>query len=113
MPPFPFFVNPPFKKNYYNPYFPSNLSSNYNYSNKNNGKINSKITYDANLIDVKADCNNSINNMSDVNGDDTFDFFGLKLHSDDLLIIGLLFFLYKEDVKDPYLYISLILLLLS
>ena len=33
--------------------------------------------------------------------------------NDDLLLIGLIFFLYKEDVKDQYLFIALILLLLS
>ena len=42
-----------------------------------------------------------------------FDLFGLKLYNDDLLLIGLIFFLYKEDVKDQYLFIALILLLLS
>lgn len=42
-----------------------------------------------------------------------FEIFGIKLHFDDLLIIALLFFLYQEDVKDEYLYISLVLLLLS
>lgn len=45
--------------------------------------------------------------------DEVFEIFGIKLHFDDLLIIALLFFLYKEEVKDQYLYISLILLLLS
>jgi hypothetical protein len=42
-----------------------------------------------------------------------FEIFGMKLYFDDLLIIGLLFFLYTEDVKDQYLFIALILLLLS
>ena len=55
---------------------------------------------------------------SDLDKDDydeeqCFEIFGLKLHFDDLLIIALLFFLYQEEVKDTYLYISLILLLLS
>lgn len=45
--------------------------------------------------------------------EECFEIFGLKLHFDDLLIIALLFFLYQEEVKDSYLYISLILLLLS
>ena len=45
--------------------------------------------------------------------EDCFEIFGLKLHFDDLLLIALLFFLYQEDVKDSYLYIALILLLLS
>lgn len=38
---------------------------------------------------------------------------GLKLYLDDLIILALLFFLYKEDVKDESLFIALILLLLS
>ena len=38
---------------------------------------------------------------------------GIKLYQDDLIILGLLFFLYKEEVKDESLFISLILLLLS
>ena len=42
-----------------------------------------------------------------------FEIFGLKLHFDDILIICLLFFLYLEGVKDEWLFISLILLLLS
>lgn len=42
-----------------------------------------------------------------------FDLFGIKLYNDDLLLLGLIFFLYKEDVKDQYLFFALILLLLS
>lgn len=38
---------------------------------------------------------------------------GIKLYLDDLIILGLLFFLYQEGVKDENLFISLILLLLS
>ena len=38
---------------------------------------------------------------------------GIKLYLDDLIIIGLLFFLYKEDVQDEILFGILILLLLS
>lgn len=39
--------------------------------------------------------------------------FGVSLHTDDILIIGLLIFLYIEEVDDPYLFVALILLLLS
>ena len=42
-----------------------------------------------------------------------FDVFGLKLYHDDILLIGLIFFLYQEEVKDQYLFFALILLLLS
>lgn len=38
---------------------------------------------------------------------------GIKLYLDDIIILGLLFILYQEDVKDEMLFISLILLLLS
>ena len=42
-----------------------------------------------------------------------FDLFGIKLYFDDVLILSLLFFLYKEEVKDEGLFLSLILLLIS
>jgi len=45
--------------------------------------------------------------------DPCFEIFGLTLHFDDLLLLALLFFLYQEEVKDTYLYVALILLLLS
>ena len=38
---------------------------------------------------------------------------GISLYLDDLIILGLLFFLYKEQVQDEMLFISLILLLLT
>lgn len=41
------------------------------------------------------------------------EFMGIKLYLDDLIIIGILFLLYNEDVKDEVLFIILILLLLS
>ncbi len=41
------------------------------------------------------------------------EFSGLKLYLDDLIILSILYFLYKEDVKDDILFILLILLLIS
>lgn len=41
------------------------------------------------------------------------DLFGIKLHFDDVLILSLLFFLYKEDVKDEGLFLALVMLLIS
>lgn len=65
-------------------------------------------------------CNNSNcfdNNFSDDCCNNAYEqcinIFGLELHFDDLLILGLLFFLYKEEVKDNYLYIVLLMLLFS
>ena len=39
--------------------------------------------------------------------------FGIKLYFDDLLLICLIWFLYNEGVQDQFLFIALILLLLS
>lgn len=38
---------------------------------------------------------------------------GIQLYLDDIIILGLLFFLYKENVQDEMLFLSLILLLLT
>lgn len=40
-----------------------------------------------------------------------FELFGLKIYTDDILILALLYFLYTEGIKDDYLFIILILLL--
>ncbi len=42
-----------------------------------------------------------------------FEIFGIELYLDDIIIIGLLFLLYKEGVQDELLYIALILLLVG
>lgn len=42
-----------------------------------------------------------------------FEIFGIKLYFDDLLLLGLLFFLYSEGVEDQELFFALVLLLLS
>lgn len=42
-----------------------------------------------------------------------FEILGLRLYFDDLLLICLIIFLYNEGVKDQFLFIALILLLLS
>lgn len=38
---------------------------------------------------------------------------GIKLYLDDIIILGLLFILYQEEVKDDMLFLSLVLLLLT
>ncbi len=42
-----------------------------------------------------------------------FNLLGINLYFDDILIILVIFFLYTEHVNDPYLLITLILLLLT
>ena len=53
-------------------------------------------------------------NKSNKNNDDyLFDLFGLKIYSDDVLLVSLIYFLYSEGVKDDSLFLVLVLLLLS
>lgn len=57
--------------------------------------------------------NNFLHQEDRSDDEEFFNLFGLKLYHDDILLIGLIFFLYQEDVKDQYLFCALILLLLS
>lgn len=41
------------------------------------------------------------------------EFMGISLYFDDILILCLLFFLYQEGVQDMYIYLALVLLLMS
>ena len=59
--------------------------------------------------------NNSENKKNSHNNNERefFEIFGIKLYFDDILIVCLLYFLYKEDVHDEMLFLALILLLIS
>lgn len=58
--------------------------------------------------------NNLISNLFNGNTNtDCIEIFGYKIHFDDLLLLGLIFCLYKEGVEDQLLFMSLILLLLT
>ena len=102
---------PEFSRGYYNHNIHT-TEKNYKSSNKpkdpnENKKANTKSSYGFSFLD-------NFFNQTDRGEDESFfDLFGLKLYNDDLLLIGLIFFLYKEDVKDQYLFIALVLLLLS
>ena len=104
------------------PYTPSNFSNNFSgnfNSNSNFGNSTSansslgnstfgNLHFDENSASKEPEVNNDVHFY-----DECFEILGLKLHFDDLLIMCILFFLYQEEVKDSYLYIALILLLLS
>ena len=47
------------------------------------------------------------------NAEPIVEILGISLYLDDIIILGLLFFLYQEGVKDYMLYLALIMLLLS
>ena len=127
---FPFF---PFSyRNYYNMYYSRNnkFSSNYNFQKE----IANKELDDKNLEikDIKVPPlkrsfkhkkkSSKYNPFANFNFSSLFSsnleepvlkILGMYLYLDDLLIIGLLFFLYTEGVQDEILFIILILLLLS
>lgn len=115
--------NPGHNVNYNSTYRSNNNLHNYsNVPNKNTETHYSpSITRSQNNRDNNNNNNNNSNSLPSIDScfednyfsDEYFEIFGLKLHFDDILIICILFFLYQEDVKDTYLYISLILLLLS
>lgn len=126
MPGYPFFSPFNFGRNYYNSQYSNNpynkvaskkCSCN---DNKQNCKIkneqcNSFHKEPQNSKDVKNLSSPYNNNCESENRyyEQFFEVFGIKLYFDDLLILALLFFLYKEDSHDDYLYIILIMLLLG
>lgn len=88
--PFPY-LNPYRKYNYYNTFKKNNKTSSSNFNVTTNKEKNIQ------------------NNNTDV----WLDIFGIKLYSDDILILSLLYFLYEEEVKDEGLFLALVLLLIS
>lgn len=79
-----------------------------NIDKANNRNYNKKRTSKNNFanFNISAILNSDLNTP-------ILEILGIKLYLDDLIIIGLLFFLYKEDVQDELLFFILILLLLS
>ena len=56
---------------------------------------------------------NILNNFFPIDKEGKINILGFKVYTDDLLILFILLFLYIEKVNDYFLYIILILLLLS
>lgn len=104
---FPFIANPYYRRPFHqNQYFNTYNKKSY-YTNLNKYTDNHYTTYSNHLEEKKEILKESTLEH------DFFEIFGLKLYYDDILLICLLFFLYNEGVKDQYLFISLILLLIS
>lgn len=101
----------------------NNLSCNQNENNNinipNTNNINNKNTNKYNYNKKKSSKYNhfaNINFNSLLSSDlehPIIEILGIQLYLDDLIILGLLFFLYKEDVHDEILFGMLLLLLLS
>lgn len=139
---YPFWGFPSFRRNYYYQR-PNYYTSNYYKLNNNISKPSNNFQNSTNtsVNNTSNSFNKNINNHSSCNTkkestfsphlqteskkvdfscDDNyysdteyFNILGFSLHIDDLLILALLFFLYQEGIDDIYLYISLVLLLLS
>lgn len=82
------------------------------YQDYNYVKWNKPISVE-NSPDNEQSCKQDQKENSSSSESPVFDVFGIKLYSDDLLILGLLFFLYEEKVQDQELFLTLLLLLLS
>ena len=127
---FPYFGYP-----YHNPYYKYYRSPN-SYVNIQKNAYTSKLTETSeensttsqNSIDNKAiykeenfeneykeNVQRACNSLDNNNESDKpiFELFGIKLYSDDLIILAVLFLLYEQNVKDEMLYIILFLLLFS
>lgn len=102
-----------FYPHYYGNYMPHYPQNSYNTVNKTPtyvSKHNSR-----KKLPPKHHCEeNSIpNNDEKIKDNVMFELLGIKLYQDDIILICLIFFLYNEGIKDEFLFIALILLLLS
>ncbi len=125
MPIFPFYqypyMNRYYARNNYNKTLikeSNNFDSNHNISNlANNNDIETNQTQNnKNNKSSRYSSFGSIHFQNPFSMDSTepiFEILGISLYLDDLIILGLLFLLYQEGVKDYMLFLVLILLLLS
>lgn len=111
---YPFFT--PFRyKNYYNNNYNNNVS---HYVNNDKHYVNAikeekkPSQFSCNFESEKVLNERTLKN-SNRSESSFFEILGLKLYYDDILLICLIFFLYKENVKDNYLLLALVMLLLS
>lgn len=85
-----------------------------NYENKENQENinqNENRSYKYNSFGPIKFINPFTNDVQD--NEPIIELLGLQLYLDDLIILGLLFFLYKEEVQDEMLFLALLLLLLT
>ncbi len=86
----------------------NNFSKNYLYNKIIHKNFSKGANFSGTLENTKSQNSESVKTE-----DAIFEIFGIKLHYDDILLICLIFFLYKEGVKDEFLFLVLILLLIS
>lgn len=102
---FPYYGYPYNYYKYYNHY--NNLNQQIAKSEIDNSEKKESITNSESI-------SNTNNSKRSSNSDQAiFEIMGIKLYLDDLIILGVLYFLYEQNVKDEMLYIILFLLLIS
>lgn len=113
--PFPFYKNYSRSPNHYNFQQPNinNTSFSNNHMNTNSLNYSPTCSSQNNFTENDRHENFKQKNKSNKNDDYLFDLFGLKIYSDDVLLVSLIYFLYSEGVKDDSLFLVLVLLLLS
>ncbi len=101
------------RPNFYNYYRPSYVR-NYSPISYNNQLHNIPPVNPSEQPTIESFSNPEESRLNQKSDDNVwFDLFGIKLYFDDVLILSLLFFLYKEEVKDEGLFLALVLLLIS
>lgn len=98
---------------YYNPYRRNNFYRNYRPSSSASEPIDNAPVQVCQDNDTRSSHENRNTKQSKPDTDVWLDLFGIKLYFDDVLILSLLFFLYKEEVKDEGLFLALVMLLIS
>ena len=92
-------------------------SNNYNNLNNRNLHMNNNTAQNENKSNSKEKFDDNVNenrsNSKEHERKDFFEIFGIKLYFDDILILCLLYVLYKEEVHDEMLFFALVLLLIS
>ena len=105
---FPYFGFP-YSYSYYN--YPNKLYNTNILKEQKNTGINDSI--ESNNTSTSSNISNGNRDSKSDSDQAIFEILGIKLYLDDIIILCILFFLYKEDVKDEMLYIILFLLLFS
>lgn len=102
---FPYYGYPYNYYKYYNHY--NNLKQQIAKSEIDNSEKKESITNSETISNTNNSKRSSISDKA------IFEIMGIKLYLDDLIILGVLYFLYEQNVKDEMLYIILFLLLIS
>lgn len=107
------FFSPIFGNKYIRPYYPIPRHLQNNYSNYNSNFQNLNKTFEKqNTINFETDHTSNSKKIKEPYCEKPiFEILGIQLYTDDLLILSLILFLYKEHINDMLLFIALISLL--